>query len=146
MRPVILLALTIGPSVLAACSEATSPQACIGSGIEFAVSGCGRVAGRVVNSAGQPQPNILIGYSSPTDPERGGFSAVQPTTDADGRFVVDFTRYSGPRVIPSPDTVTIGIAALSPTTGPPLVLQQVLVQMAPVGVVPDTAYVELRLP
>jgi hypothetical protein len=146
MRPVALLGLTIGSSVLAACSEALSPQACIGARIEFAVTGCGRVAGQVVNSAGQAQPNIRIGYGAPTDPARGGFSAVEPITDADGGFVVALTRYSGPSVIPSPDTVTIGIAALSPTAGPPLVLQQVLVQMAPVGAVPDTVYVQLRLP
>lgn len=140
-------------TALAACGTVTGnqpdPRACRQT-YEFGNTGCVDIAGQVVGSAGQPLAGMVVGPGMMSTPV--GLNAVYDETDANGRFEIRLTRFAGEPPRAGPDTLSLYVRALDPRSAgldvPATVRESVLVRvtLAPVGSVPRTTSVVIRLP
>ena len=116
-----------------------------GQTYEFANYGCVVFQGRVIGTQNQPLSGVAVGPRPGAD--AGQFNGAFVTTDANGAFQFQLQRYSRS---PS-DSVALWIRATVLPTLPELVATifdsvLVRVRVAPVGALPDTGRVVIRLP
>jgi hypothetical protein len=142
-RSVVLVALGLVGTVGCAQVEPVALGVCTQTG-EFGSYGCVAFAGIVRDSGGQPYAGVSVGLRPGADALQ--FNVVYATTQSDGRFAFQLTRF-----LPGPDSVSLYIGAAVIPTPPETVVtigSTILVRgrVAPVGAVPDTVVLQFVLP
>ena len=133
--------------VLIACRDAsdqgdarTCPQT-----YDFSNTGCAVFQGHVIGTQDQPLAGVSVGPRPSAD--GGQFNTVYATTDASGAFQFQLSRYSPSQS----DSASVWIrATVIPTQAERVATvfdsALVRVRVAPVGQIPDTCQIVIRLP
>lgn len=116
---------------------------------EFGTTGCADIRGIVTDQDGRARAGISVGPHFPTDDHM--FSTPYVMTGSDGGFSFRVRRYSPGPAASGPDTASVFVRAVDPSTAgvgiPATVRDSVLgvVTIAPVGSTPVPLQVTIRL-
>ncbi len=145
LRDLISLVSLLGS--LACTNPEEQDAGCPSSSGEFGVSGCAVLAGQVVGSSGQPLTDISVSFRALRSCSCTGFN---PEVDAQGRF-----RHTVLLMAPDPAGDTLSVTVRAAATGqqypPPTPTTfisdsvEALLTFSPVGALPQTTTVEIRL-
>jgi len=146
------LAKIASSTLLIACWSSGDPAPVQGCHqiFELGNTGCFEIVGIVVGIHEQPLAGISVGPHYL--PGKDGFTSSYVTSDANGRFTLRAAQLSGGPPSIGPDTMSLWIVGIDPTTAsvgvPPRVRDSVLAQatISGIGSVPAATSIRLGLP